>query len=238
MTVDERGRRRPGCCRGRRAWRWRRGPARAATAGGLEVAVGGLEGLLRIHHPGAGGLAQGLDVLGGERHRRSSIPGSLARVGWRAGSAALGVPARRSDCSLGVAALGVAAGAGASLAGRAHARLRSRRRAVTASGASAGASVGLGGGLAGVRAAGLAVRGRRRARRGSVAAAASAGLGDRLGQLVVVGAGGLGGLEAALASGLGRRGLAAGRGLLGVELGLLLGGARDRRRRRARAWRR
>ena len=36
--------------------------------GGLDVAVVGLEGLLGVHHPGAGGLAQGLDVLGGERH--------------------------------------------------------------------------------------------------------------------------------------------------------------------------
>ena len=31
--------------------------------GGLDVAVVGLEGLLGVHHPGAGGLAQRLDVL-------------------------------------------------------------------------------------------------------------------------------------------------------------------------------
>ena len=36
--------------------------------GGLEVAVGLLEGALRVHHPGPGGLAEVLDVLGGERH--------------------------------------------------------------------------------------------------------------------------------------------------------------------------
>ena len=34
--------------------------------GGFHVAVVGLEGLLGVHHPGAGGLAQRLDVLGGE----------------------------------------------------------------------------------------------------------------------------------------------------------------------------
>ena len=36
--------------------------------GGLDVAVGGLERLLAVHHPGAGCLAQRLDVLCGERH--------------------------------------------------------------------------------------------------------------------------------------------------------------------------
>ena len=34
--------------------------------GGVEVASGLLERLLAVHHPGAGALAQGLDVLGGE----------------------------------------------------------------------------------------------------------------------------------------------------------------------------
>ena len=36
--------------------------------GGLGVAVVGLEGALGVHHAGAGGLAQRLHVLGGERH--------------------------------------------------------------------------------------------------------------------------------------------------------------------------
>ena len=34
--------------------------------GGFHVAVGGLEGPLGVHHPGAGRLAQRLDILGGE----------------------------------------------------------------------------------------------------------------------------------------------------------------------------
>ncbi len=37
--------------------------------GGLDVAVGRLEGLLAVHHARAGRVAQGLHVLCGERHR-------------------------------------------------------------------------------------------------------------------------------------------------------------------------
>ena len=35
--------------------------------GGLEVAVGFLKGLLAVHHPDAGGVAEALDVFGGNR---------------------------------------------------------------------------------------------------------------------------------------------------------------------------
>ena len=49
-------------------------------AGGFHVAVVGLEGLLGIHHAGAGCLAQGLDVFRGERHLGSALRG-LGGVG-------------------------------------------------------------------------------------------------------------------------------------------------------------
>ena len=113
--------------------------------GGLHVAVVGLEGLLRIHHPGAGGLAQGLDVLGGERHldQLSSFSVVVSTVVGRSSVAAAAVgggaarrrparrqPARRRRRSAGSSAgsaLGAATASGSALTAPGRAPRPARR---------------------------------------------------------------------------------------------------------------
>ena len=58
--------------------------------GGLDVAIGGFERLLAVHHPSARALSQGLDILGGERHRGVQLSVSV--------SVSAGVVGRRCRC--------------------------------------------------------------------------------------------------------------------------------------------
>ena len=84
--------------------------------GGLDVAVVGLEGLLAVHHPGAGRLAQRLDVLGGEcsailvcssprsaAARLRAAGGGLGAVGASASAVSAAASARRSRRRRGLA---------------------------------------------------------------------------------------------------------------------------------------
>ena len=107
--------------------------------GGVEVAVGLCERLLGVHHPGAGGLAQGLDVLGGELAMAACAPG-LVRAGrrWRS-AAALGCSAAASASA---GSLGAASLDGGSASASATVGLGGRVRSIGGSAACSAAAAG------------------------------------------------------------------------------------------------
>ena len=97
----------------------------------VEVAVGLLEGLLGVHHPGAGGVAELLHICGGDGHALS-VPRFVSVLGWCVrGAVARGrrVDGARSATSAAASAADVGVGvSGLRRAGSAAARQPPRRR--------------------------------------------------------------------------------------------------------------